>query len=231
MWTVNKAGVSLIVLGAFLAGMPKAQAQTDQQVSVADAARRSREQKKDASKPAAVITNDTLEPAPSAAPAAATAAQPNATSAAPSQNLAVTAAPDATASSQAAASSAPAASPAPEETPQEKAAVQSELKALKQQIAEMQLQVDLVQRALSLANDDFYSRPDFSKDEDGKAKLDALKAELTEKQQALADLKAKLPSDAAPGEKPAESQTQPADQPSSSPQPEPEPQAQQPPRN
>ncbi|POA76652.1 hypothetical protein C1882_28805, partial [Pseudomonas sp. FW305-E2] len=81
---------------------------------------------------------------------------------------------------------------------------------LKQQIAEKQLEVDLVQRALALANDNFYSRPDFSKDEDGKAKLEAMKIELAQKQEELAQLKAQLQSGAdAKEEKPAESGSQP----------------------
>jgi len=220
MWKANKLCVSLILLGGFLAGQPKAQAQGDQPNSVADAARRAREQKKDASKPATVITNDTLEPTPSAVPAATT--QPSPTNAAPGTNLAVAATPDAASTGQGAATSTPSA--VAEEPPQDKPAQQSELKALKQQIAELQLQVDVAQRALSLASDDFYSRPDFSKDEEGKAKLDALKSELTEKQAALAELKAKMPAGAASDEKPAEGQTQSSAQPSSDSQPEPEPQ-------
>src|SRR5208282_5832965 len=51
-------------------------AQDSQDTSVAEAARRSREQKKASAKPAPIITDDTLTPAPTSAPAAAPAAAP-----------------------------------------------------------------------------------------------------------------------------------------------------------
>jgi hypothetical protein len=56
----------------------------------------------------------------------------------------------------------------------------------------LQGEVDLVQRSLSLDQDAFYSKPDFSNDKDGKAKLDAEQADLKQKQDDLAQLKAKL---------------------------------------
>src|SRR5271166_3835061 len=68
MMNRKRVCVSLIVLGALLAGMPKARAQGDQEPSVADAARRAREQKQAAAKPSAVITNETLKPASPATP-------------------------------------------------------------------------------------------------------------------------------------------------------------------
>src|SRR5258708_33907636 len=55
--------VSMILLAGYLAGMPGARAQSDQGQSVAEAARKAREQKKTAAKPGTVITNDTLKPA------------------------------------------------------------------------------------------------------------------------------------------------------------------------
>jgi len=214
MSKANQVCVSLIILGAFMAGMPKAQAQTDQQASVADAARRAREQKKDAAKPATVITNDTLEPEkPAVSPASPT---PTGEVGGASINPAAATA-GAAAGGQAAPDSA--AAPAASETSQSNMPQQAEIKALKQEIAAKQLEVDLAQRALSLANDDFYSRPDFSKDDEGKAKLDAMKSDLTQKQQELDDLKAKLPADAAASdEKPAEGQSQSAPGSSSGPQ-------------
>jgi len=189
--------VSLIVFGALAATMPQTQAQNQQPESVADAARRAREQKKEAAKPAQVITNDTLEPAKPAPPAANTETSP--ASAAPGASLAVTAAPSA--DQQA---SNPTGSSTAIEASKEDAGTLAELKALRQQIAEKQLGVDLAQRELALANDDFYSHPDFSRDDAGKAKLDALRASVTQLQDELAQLKAKLPAGAsAQEEKPA----------------------------
>ncbi len=197
--------VSLIVFGALVTGMPRAQAQNQQQESVAEAARRAREQKKEAVKPAQVITNDTLEPAKTAA-ASTSSAEANPANGAPGTNLAVTTAPGADQQSPNSGGSS-----AATETPKDDAGTQADLKALKQQIAEKQLETDLAQRELALANDDFYSRPDFSRDDAGKAKLDAMRSDLAQRQDELAQLKAKLPAGAsAKEEKPAgtESQTQ-----------------------
>jgi hypothetical protein len=63
---------------------------------------------------------------------------------------------------------------------------------LKQDIADKAKEVDLQQRALALASESHYSRPDFSKDPEGKAKLDAMQGDLAQKKDELAQLKAKL---------------------------------------
>ena len=192
--------VSVVVFGALLAGIPRAQAQSGQQESIAEAARRSREQKKEAAKPATVITNDTLEPLKPEAPAAATTPSAAATS----DTNTSTAAPAATAST-----SAPPAAPATTEAPEDRAAKQANLSSLKQQIANLQKEADLAQRALNLANDDFYSKPDFSKDEEGKAKLDALKSDVAQKLDELARLKTQLTeSGGTLEEKPAQGESQ-----------------------
>jgi len=63
---------------------------------------------------------------------------------------------------------------------------------LKLQVADKAKEVDLQQRELALANESYYSRPDFSKDPDGKAKLDTMQSDLAQKKDELAQLKAKL---------------------------------------
>ena len=191
MWNSKWIGVSLILLAMCLAGTPASRAQSDE--SVADAARRAREQKKAAGKPSTVITNDTLKPESSPAPAApgAPTANPEAPAATPSAdtNLSVTAA----AGEQKPAADAKAATPGSQPTAEEQAAQQGEIEALKREILEKQKELDLALRSLSLANDDFYSKPDFSKDSDGRAKLDAMKSDVDQLKDALAQLKAKLP--------------------------------------
>ena len=171
--------VWVILLAACLSG-PIAQAQSDQ--SVADAARRAREQKKAAAKPITVITNDTLEPQGSNA--SGVQAQ------APGSETNSTATTPAGGDKPASDSNAPAAD---QPTQEERAAQQAEIDALKREILEKQKELDLAQRALNLANDDFYSKPDFSKDAGGKAKLDAMKGEVDQVKNALDQLKAKLP--------------------------------------
>jgi len=153
-------------------------AQDSQNTSVAEAARRSREQKKASAKPATVITDDTLTPAPTPAPGTETNAPTG-------QQSAVTA-PGA---------SAPAGSSVDQNAPSAADAAEKKKKdveALKQEVAALQGEVDLLQRSLTLDQDAFYSKPDFSNDKDGKAKLDAEQADLKQKQDNLAQLKAKF---------------------------------------
>jgi hypothetical protein len=180
MMNRKRVCVSAILLAACLLGMPSARAQSDQEQSVAEAARKAREQKKTPAKPSTVITNDTLKPATPETVQNATAA----TETMPGTN--------ATAGSDAKADAAKAAEPAKEPTEEEIAKKKAKIEALKQDIADKAQEVDLQQRALALANESYYSRPDFSKDPAGKAKLDAMQSDLAEKQGELAELKAKL---------------------------------------
>ena len=184
--------VSAILFAACLVGMPNARAQGDQEQSVADAARKAREQKKTPAKPSEVITNDTLKPATPATVQNATAAtesMPGAEAKAASDTTT-----NATKSAQ------PAGGTSDEEAAQKKAKIE----ALRLEIADKAKEVDLQQRALALANESYYSRPDFSKDPDGKAKLDGMQSDLAQKKDELANLKAKLKElGADPDEKPA----------------------------
>lgn len=181
----NTISVSLILLGTSLCAAPAARPQNDQ-TSVAEAARKARAQKK-SEKPVPVTTNDTLEPPKAGKPEITT---PTATE--PTM-------PGATASVQASGNSSTATT---EEKPttEAKAAdaekdpeAKKELEALKLQIRDIKREVDLAQRALSLANEDFYSKPDFSNNTEGKAKLDAMMNELAQKKDELTQLLAKLP--------------------------------------
>ena len=181
MWNGKKVCVSAILLAACLAGMPIVRAQGQQEESVAEAARKAREQKKAPAKPSTVITNDTLKPATPGTVQDATAA----TERMPGTNA--TTSGDATADTTTAA-----AAPAKESSEEEIAKKKAEIEAVKQQIADKAKEVDLQQRTLALENESYYSRPDFSKDPAGKAKLDAMQSDLTQKKDELAQLKAKL---------------------------------------
>jgi len=174
----NRISASLILLGTFLYVVPGVRAQSDQP-SVADAARKARAQKK-SEKPIPVVDNDTLQP-PTAKPEITSAAAVEATL------------PGATAStSEAGTADSKAAAVAPDGA-KKKEEEQRALEELKQQIREMKQEVDLSQRALSLANEDFYSKPDFSGNTEGKAKLDAMVKELAQKKDELTQLLARLP--------------------------------------
>jgi len=198
----NTIGVSLILLGTFLWVAP-AHAQDDQQPSVAEAARKARTQKKASEKPVAVVTNDTLEP-PRLKPEVTGATAIEATL---PGGTATT--PESPASGGATAPEAKPAAAAKTAEAEQDAEAKKALEALKQEIRELKKEVDLAQRALSLANEDFYSKPDFSKDPAGKAKLDAMLNELAQKKDELTQLLAKLPAgESAEEPKPAESQPQ-----------------------
>lgn len=141
--------------------------------SVAEAARRAREQKKTAPKPAKIVTDDDVKPA---APAASESAPAPAPTAAGASN-----------GSAAPAGGGPAAAPGPKD---EKAA--KELAEAKALIKEIQSDIDLLQREQSLEQDSYFSNPDYSRDTAGKAKLDALKQQVSDKQLDLEKLKAHL---------------------------------------
>jgi hypothetical protein len=177
-----------------LAQSQGSQTQDPQNQSVADAARRARDQKKAAAKqPAPVITDDTLK---RSAPAAQAANEP----APPTSEAAPAAAPVPAAQPPADSSSAPDANAAPVPAEQSAPAAEAEKKgndaaelaALKQQLAEEQKGLELLQRELSLQQDTYISNPDHSHDIAGKAKLDAMLQQITGKQQALDALKAQL---------------------------------------
>jgi hypothetical protein len=194
----NRVCVSAILLAACLVWMPGARAQSDQGQSVAEAARKAREQKKAAAKPTTVITNDTLKPATPATVQQATAT----TESVPGTDA--TAGGGTASTTGAATDGANAAPPAKGPSEREIAEKKAKIEALKQEVAEKAKDVDLGQRLLALENESYYSRPDFSKDPDGKAKLDAMQSDLAQKKDQLAQLKAKL-RELAPGadEKPA----------------------------
>jgi hypothetical protein len=165
---------ALILPLAFSFALPLA-AQDSQNTSVAEAARRSREQKKASAKPATIITDETLKPAPSSSPANPPAGQ------SPAATAPGASAPAGSSTDQ----NAPAAADEAEKK-------KKDVEALKQEVAALQGEVDLAQRSLSLDQDALYSKPDFSNDKAGKAKLDAEQADLKQKQDALAQLKAKF---------------------------------------
>ena len=67
-----------------------------------------------------------------------------------------------------------------------------EVAALKEQIKQAQSDVDLAKREQALQQDTYFSNPDYVHDTAGKAKLDAIKQQITDKQQELDRLKVRL---------------------------------------
>jgi hypothetical protein len=169
-----------VLLGlAALASAAIAQSQDAQSQSIADAARRSRDLKKNSAKSSKVITDDDLEkkkvpPSEQGVPA----------DAAPSPDT-QQAAPDAAA----AADRAPAPSPA---NAAEKTAEARELAKLKAELAQALKELDLDQRELALDQDTHLSNPDYQHDSTGKAKVDADQQQISDKQQEVDRLKTRI---------------------------------------
>jgi hypothetical protein len=163
-----------------------AQSQSDN-TSVADAARRAREQKKNAAKPARTLTNDDL-------PAARDNAVPSAAAAAP--------APEAATSDQAkpeadAAAPAKAAAPAEpagqtEDSSKKRSRIEAALKQAKAELTQAQNELDILQRKSVLDSDAFYSKTDYARDTEGKARLDADAQQVNDKKSQVDELKTKV---------------------------------------
>jgi hypothetical protein len=200
----------LVITGALLSlslfpGAASAQSQSDN-TSVADAARRAREQKKNAPKPARTLTNDDL-------PAAPPAGQP---SAAPPGG-AESAAPDQANSESEAGTPGKAPAPAKTAAPagneqKKKAEIEAALKHAKAELAQSLSELDILQRKSALDSDSFYSQTGFSQDTEGKAKLDEDARQVNDKKSQVDELKAKVAAlqaelgEAAEPDKPAQPQ-------------------------
>jgi hypothetical protein len=150
-------------------------AQSQDSQSVAEAARKARAQKKNTEKAPKVITDETLD-VKKGDVQSATAEQPR-----------MPGSPEAPAQPAAAAAPGTPASPAAKDQKESK-----EVADLKVKIKRAQDDLDLLQREQSLENDSYYSQTDYARDTAGKAKLDDLKQQVTDKQQELERLKARL---------------------------------------
>ena len=173
----------LLAGSSFLAARLAAQA--PQEPSIAEAARINREQKKSAPKTAPVITNDTFGTSASSKAAAAAPTAGVARTTQPAENLSqnlATEAKDSGTSAQ------------PELSKEDADKLKAEIAAIKQELKDKQGEVELLQRLLNLDREAYYSKPDSSREADGKTKLDAEQDELTQKSQEFEKLKAKLQS-------------------------------------
>jgi hypothetical protein len=160
--------ISIVLASVLLPAAAFAQSQDSD--SVADAARRAREQKKAAAKPAKVITEDDVKPAtPGSSEAAPAPGTPSPSASGEANPGGASAAPDAK---------------------DEKTA--KEIADLKEQIKQAQGDLDLAQRQLALEQDTYQSNPDYVHDTAGKAKVDGFKQQVSEKQQELEHLKTRL---------------------------------------
>jgi hypothetical protein len=145
--------------------------------SVAEAARRARAQKKNSEKPSKVITDDTLD------------VKKGDVQSATAEQLRIPGTPQAPAQP---ASNAPSAADQNEKKASDDEKRAKEIAALKEQIKQAHSDLDLAKRDLALQQDTYYSNVDYAHDSAGKAKLDDLKQQVSDKQQELDTLKARL---------------------------------------
>ena len=189
MWSLRPSKLRLIgwaavfLSASFLPSAVSAQSQSDN-TSVAEAARRAREQRKNQTKPTRTLTNDDL---PSA----------RAESAQPAGARTVSDEADAPASDQAkpGAEAAPVKGAPAEQADaagQKRAQIEAALKRAKVELAEAQSELDVLQRKAALDHDAYYSKTDYARDTEGKAKLDRDTQQLNDKKSQVEALKAKV---------------------------------------
>lgn len=155
--------------------------QTHQNQTVADAARRSREKKKDLTKQPRVVTNEDLDVKHFKADQEGLNLEAPATEA-----------PDASAIAGAEATDQAAASAKKESQSIETAAEYAEIAKVKKQIAEAEEDLNLRQRELMLDQDTVYSNPNYTDSKAGKAKLDAEQEQINHGRQEIKGLQADL---------------------------------------
>jgi len=150
-----------------------------QETSLADAARKAREQKKAPPKDAKVWDNDTISQTTGRISVVGQTPPP-VEAAAESKP----AAEDKTA--------APAEGKAPEKTAEEKTALETELAAAKDALATVKTDLDILQRKYGLDRQVFYGRTDSASDKAGAAALQDEQSQIDAKQQEVADAQKKV---------------------------------------
>lgn len=187
--------IAALLAAATLPSGLSAQSQDNAASSIAEAARKAKEQKKHSAKDARVITDDTINLRPASADTGA-----------PPAGTVITSAPAASTGTASATASAPPTSgtetaitsgatlstsaPAqPALTAEEKKKQSEEAAKAKEMLAQLQAELDVLKRELALDADSYYSNPDYSHDADGKTKLDELQKMIGDKQVSYDELK------------------------------------------
>jgi hypothetical protein len=171
------AAACLLLTG--LCNATRAQSQADSAPSVAEAARRVREKKKENSKPVRTLTNDDLPAAPAGDVAnGAVSPTPADQAATPAANEGGEKKPTAAAND--------------DQAKRKQAENAAALERAKKQLATALSELDIMQRKAALDSDSYYSKTDFENDKKGKANLDAEAQQISDKKQAVEELKARV---------------------------------------
>ena len=176
--------VATAAMGFLLSpGATWAHSQSDSTQSVAEAARRAREQKKEKPKPARTFTNDDIPPTSPGIAGKEPAEANGAIKPSPEESAAV------------GKKDTEEKAPAPandEQAKQKKAENAAALERAKKLLAQSESELDVAQRKALLDNESYYSKPDFANDKDGKANLDAEAQQIDDKKKAVEELKARV---------------------------------------
>jgi DNA repair exonuclease SbcCD ATPase subunit len=173
-----RPALPILLAATSFSGVSTTQAQDTQ--SVAEAARRAREQKKAPAKPTKVITDETLN-VKDGDVQSAVAEEPR-----------MPGAPEAKAQPAAGTANGAASGSTSAPGAKDKAALEKVIAELKAKIKETISDIDLLQREVTLDQDTYFSNPDYIHDTAGKANLDSLKQQVSDKRQDLENLKARL---------------------------------------
>lgn len=166
---------AVVLVGAFL---PVAFSESQDSQSVAEAARRAREKKKDSAKPAKVITDETLD-VKKGDVQNAVAEEPK-----------IAGAPEAARESANGAANPAAADAKTQAAKDEK--LKKEIARVKDELKDALGDLELLQRENRLDQDTYYSEPNFASNTAGKQKLDEEQQKISDKRQEIDRLKAKL---------------------------------------
>lgn len=176
--------LTYVLAAAFLTAtfVPVAVSQSQDSQSVAEAARKAREKKKDAAKSAKVITDETLD-VKKGDVQSAVAEEPK-----------IAASPDAASQPQNVAGNAAGNAAAPDSKAQtaKDEKLKKELTGAKEQLKQALMDLDLLQRENRLDQDTYYSKPNYGSDTAGKQKLDDEQQQINDKRQEVEQLKAKV---------------------------------------
>jgi len=186
------ASAAVLISTFALATASFAQSQDNSSQSVAEAARKAKERKKNAPKENHVITEDTLNLRPASADASGTPPAGtvlNTTPVAPADAASSEAGPATDANSTAAK---PVETSTAADDEKMKAEMAAAVARTRELLAQAQSELDILKRQLALDSDSFYSNPDYAHNTNGKAKLNDEKQSISDKQISVEDLKRKL---------------------------------------
>jgi hypothetical protein len=178
----TRLALTIIASQAFFVGAAPLHAQNPPAPSVADAAKQARDQKKNAATAAKVVTDDDID---------AKNVKPGA------EGLTVSAAPelDTQGPSAAAVAAQEATDQRKELSPADdplKKGDSAKVVKLKEELAQAEEDLKLSQRENQLEQDTVYSKPDYQHDSAGKAMLEELQRQISNKQALVEELKARL---------------------------------------